>query len=93
IFAAFLGYNPVSAIISQLPANVAGSIPPSVINVVTSNTWFPSIIAPSFMQALRIAFLSAAILSFAAAITSALRGKMVVYEERTTEVKEQKRTN
>ncbi|MEL9970950.1 MAG: MFS transporter [Metallosphaera sp.] len=93
IFAAFLGYNPVSAIISQLPANVAGSIPPSVINVVTSNTWFPSVIAPSFMQALRIAFLSAAILSFAAAITSALRGKMVVYEERTTEVKEQKRTN
>ncbi|BCS93690.1 MFS transporter [Metallosphaera javensis (ex Sakai et al. 2022)] len=85
IFAAFLGYNPVSAILSQLPASVASSIPSSVISTITANTWFPNVIAPAFMKALKIAFFTASGLSFAAAIASALRGKTVIYEERIVE--------
>ncbi|MEM1860562.1 MAG: MFS transporter, partial [Metallosphaera sp.] len=78
IFAAFLGYNPVSAILSQLPPSVASSIPSSVVSTITANTWFPNVIAPAFMQALRIAFFTASGLSFAAAVASALRGKTVI---------------
>ncbi|MCH1770374.1 MULTISPECIES: MFS transporter [Metallosphaera] len=85
IFAAFLGYNPVSAILSQLPPSVASSIPSSVVSTITANTWFPNVIAPAFMQALRIAFFTASGLSFAAAVASALRGKTVIYEERVVE--------
>ncbi|MCG3109134.1 putative multidrug resistance protein MdtD [Metallosphaera sp. J1] len=85
IFAAFLGYNPVSAILSQLPASVASSITSSVISTITANTWFSNVIAPAFMKALKIAFFTASGLSFAAAIASALRGKTVIYEERVVE--------
>ncbi|QKQ99056.1 MFS transporter [Metallosphaera tengchongensis] len=85
IFAAFLGYNPVSAILSQLPASVASSIPSSVVSTITSNTWFPQAIAPAFMGALRTAFLIGAILAYVAAVSSALRGRTIIYEERVIE--------
>ncbi|ADX83890.1 MFS transporter [Sulfolobus islandicus] len=80
IFASFLGYNPVSTVLSQLPTSLVNTIPASTIATITGTHWFPNVIAPPFMNALRISFYVAASLVFLATIVSALRGKTVIYE-------------
>ncbi|MEL9970685.1 MFS transporter [Metallosphaera sp.] len=75
LFAAFLGYDPVSALLSSLPTSLTSQIPAGAISIMEQRTWFPSAIAPSFMIALRETFYFGAALSFVAAIASALRGK------------------
>ncbi|ADX86541.1 MFS transporter [Saccharolobus islandicus] len=80
IFASFLGYNPVSTLLSQLPTSLVNTIPASTIATITGTHWFPNVIAPPFMNALRISFYVAASLVFLATIVSALRGKTVIYE-------------
>mgnify|MGYP001772509085 CR=1 FL=1 len=86
LFSAFLGYNPISTILSQLPQSVVSSIPPSAIQTMTSKFWFPSVIAPAFMDSLRIAFYFSASLVFIATVISALRGKTVIYERDMTKI-------
>jgi EmrB/QacA subfamily drug resistance transporter len=81
IFAAFLGYNPVDALLTQLPQSLVSSIPHTVLATITANTWFPKVIAPALIQALRAAFVAAAALAIVAAAASALRGKTMIYEE------------
>ena len=76
LFAAFLGYDPVRTIISSLPPQV----PSQAIAIMEQRTWFPMTIAPSFMIALREAFYISSIMTFIAAIVSALRGKVVIAE-------------
>ncbi|BCU66744.1 MFS transporter [Sulfolobales archaeon HS-7] len=83
LFSAFLGYNPMKAILSQLPPSVVNHIPSSVITTITARTWFPEAIAPSFMSALRLSFYFAAGMSLVAAIASLLRGRVYVYEKET----------
>ena len=80
LFAAFLGYNPVSTILSQLPQSLVSSIPASAIKTMTGKLWFPSVIAPAFMDSLRVTFYFSATLVFVAMITSALRGRTIIYE-------------
>ncbi len=80
LFAAFLGYDPVKTLISSLPPQVASSIPPQAIATMEQRTWFPTAIAPAFMQALRTAFYISAIITFLAAIASALRGKVRIVD-------------
>ncbi|MDT7862635.1 MAG: MFS transporter [Saccharolobus sp.] len=80
IFAAFLGYNPVSTILSTLPSSITSSLSSSTLAVITSNYWFPNVIAPAFMQSLKIAFYIASMMTFLAAIASALRGRTIIYE-------------
>lgn len=80
IFAAFLGYNPVSTILSTLPSSITSSLSSSTLSVITSNYWFPNVIAPAFMQSLKIAFYIASAMTFLAAIVSALRGRTIIYE-------------
>jgi len=80
IFASFLGYNPVSTVLSQLPTSLVNTIPASTIATITGTHWFPNVIAPPFMNALRISFYVAASLVFLATIVSALRGKTMIYE-------------
>ncbi|BCU70330.1 MFS transporter [Stygiolobus caldivivus] len=82
LFAAFLGYNPVRALLANLPPN---TIPASAIAVMEQRTWFPTAIAPAFMQALRNAFYIGGIMSFIAAIASALRGKRYIAEVESVE--------
>ncbi|MGC8622022.1 MAG: MFS transporter [Caldisphaera sp.] len=77
LFAAFLGYNPMQAVLSNIP-NLASQISnadPNSLNVVLSNTWFPKVIAPAFMYALRSVLVISSIIVIIAAIASALRGK------------------
>ncbi|QIW23564.1 MFS transporter [Sulfolobus sp. S-194] len=80
LFAAFLGYDPVKAILSQLPPSIVNSIPPSALATITGKYWFPTVIAPAFMDSLKIAFYFSATLVFIAAVISALRGRTVIYE-------------
>ncbi|AFZ70688.1 arabinose efflux permease family protein [Caldisphaera lagunensis DSM 15908] len=77
LFAAFLGYNPMQSVLSSLPnlASQLGNSDPSGLSEVLSNTWFPKVIAPAFMYALRSVLLISSIIIIIAAIASALRGK------------------
>lgn len=75
LFSAFLGYNPVSAIISSLPSNVSSLLTSQTIATLTGLHWFPTTIAGVFMSSLHDAFYVSAALSGVAAVASALRGK------------------
>ncbi|AMD30196.1 MFS transporter [Acidilobus sp. 7A] len=79
LFAAFLGYNPMQVVLQDLPQSMVSRIEasdPSGISDVLSNTWFPHVIAPPFMYALRFTLLISGVIVVVAAVASALRGKM-----------------
>lgn len=80
LFAAFLGYNPVSSILAGLPAAAVSAIPQQTISVLTGSTWFPQTLAVAFMPALRISFYVGAALSAIAALLSAMRGQRYIHE-------------
>ncbi len=80
LFSAFLGYNPVNAILSSLPASLVAHIPQSTLNSLTGTTWFPQTLANAFIPSLRISFYIGAILSAIGAILSALRGEKYIHE-------------
>jgi MFS family permease len=79
LFSAFLGFNPVSSILSALPAPLAAMIPHSTFNTLTGTTWFPSTLANAFIPSLQTSFYIGAILSAIAAVLSALRGGKYVH--------------
>jgi len=76
LFAAFLGYNPVNAILVAVPQSVVATISPETIKTLTGTTWFPTTLAKAFMPSLRLSFYFGAILSIIAAFFSAMRGPM-----------------
>jgi MFS family permease len=82
LFSAFLGYNPMQAILS-LPSlsSVVSQIPPSTLTYLEGQTFFPNAIAPAFISALDLAFYIGAALSIAAAVASLLRGRVDIYGE------------
>jgi MFS family permease len=80
LFAAFLGYNPVASILQQLPPSIRSAIPSSALNVLTGKHWFPTVIASPFMQALSVSFYIGAAISLVAAVSSALRGRVYIYD-------------
>ncbi len=79
LFSAFLGYNPVDAILSALPAPLVAMIPHSTFNTLTGTSWFPDTLANAFLPSLRTSFYIGAILSAIAAVLSALRGAKYVH--------------
>ncbi len=81
LFSAFLGYNPVNAILAALPAPFVVSIPHSTLNTLTGTTWFPSTLEIAFIPSLRTSFYIGAVLCTIAAILSALRGEKYIYED------------
>ena len=80
LFSAFLGYNPMGAILGALPAQMVSQIPQAVADTLTSQTWFPQTLQAAFMPALQLSFLIGAVLSGIAAILSAMRGEHYVHE-------------
>jgi hypothetical protein len=80
LFAAFLGYNPVSTILASVPASVLASISPATLAILTGITWFPTALAHAFMPSLGISFLIGAGISMVAAILSVMRGPKYVHE-------------
>ena len=77
MFAAFLGYNPISTLLgpplTKLPASRAAYL--------TGHTFFPSLISASFQHGLDIAFDFATAACLVAAVASLLRGGRYVHEE------------
>jgi len=80
LFAAFLGYNPMVTMISELPPAVSRQISPQASAVITSTTWFPRTIALPFMNAIHLAFYFNAGLAVVAALASLMKGKKLQYE-------------
>ncbi len=80
LFAAFLGYNPMKTLISQLPANQTSELSSNTIASLESNTWFPNAISKSFLNALAAAFYIGVALSVIGAAASLLRGKKYINE-------------
>ncbi len=87
LFASFLGYNPVAALLQSLPTSLLSTIPKTTIDYLTGSSFFPNAISPPFMVALREAFIIGAILSVFAAIFSALRDKKYVNKRKEPENK------
>jgi EmrB/QacA subfamily drug resistance transporter len=79
LFAAFLGYNPVTSILASLPASIASTIPAETVKALESSTWFPSTLAEAFMPSLRLSFFIGAVLSVIAAILSGMRGERYIH--------------
>ena len=77
MFAALLGYNPISTLLgpalSKLPASHAAYL--------TGHTFFPSLISAPFQHGLDIAFDFAIVACLVAAVASLLRGGRYVHEE------------
>lgn len=78
LFAALLGYNPMS---HMLPGSVLHLLPAHNVAVLTGKKFFPHLIGPPFMKGLSEAFWISFGLSAAAALASLFRGKHFVHEE------------
>jgi MFS family permease len=74
LFAAFLGYNPMSTLLGQHTLNSVG---PAHAAVLTGKTFFPSLISGPFHFGLVIAFSASAALCAAAAVASWWAGNSV----------------
>jgi MFS family permease len=77
LFAAFLGYNPMRQILSP---QVLSGLPETARSLVLGKRFFPSLMAPAFMDSLRLTFYGAAGLSLIASIVSYLRGGRYIHE-------------
>ncbi len=84
IFSAFLGANPLEKLLE--PTGVLQQLPPSKVRILTGTHFFPQLIAPAVHQGLGVVFIAAAILTAAAGVASALRGKRFLYQEQTSPV-------
>ena len=87
MFSAFLGFNPVSAILSGLPSQFVASIPSGTLTTLTGTTWFPQTLADAFMPALRLSFYIGAAFCALAAILSGLRGDNYIHGMHVVDVK------
>jgi MFS family permease len=79
MFAALLGYNPIRNLLA--PSGVLSRLPAHNVAVLTGTQFFPHLISAPFHHGLVIVFTAAAIMSFAGAMVSLLRGKQFYYED------------
>ncbi len=76
LFGAFLGYNPIGALV---PPQVLSHISPANRAVLLGKTFFPHLISAPFMVGLNAVFSIAAVMCLVAAIASLLRGKRYIH--------------
>ena len=79
VFAAMLGYNPVSTMLG--PTGLLRTLPAHNVAVLTGKTFFPTLISGPFHHGLTIVFSAAAIMSVLGALASLLRGKPFVFDD------------
>jgi MFS family permease len=72
LFAAFLGYNPMKAL---LPPSTLSALPTATQNNLLGHTFFPNLISAPFISSLHAVFYVAATMCLVAALASFLRGK------------------
>ncbi|MCL5680277.1 MAG: MFS transporter [Candidatus Marsarchaeota archaeon] len=76
LFAGLLGYNPMKSLINP---TVLASLPKTNESYVTGKVFFPTLISKPFHDGLAVVLYAGALMSFIAALASALRGKRYVY--------------
>jgi MFS family permease len=79
LFASFLGYNPVAALLR--PSGVLTRLPASSAAALTSKEYFPRLVSAPFHHGLVIVFSAAIAMSVTAALVSLLRGKQFIYQD------------
>jgi MFS family permease len=77
LFAAFLGYNPIQALLA--PTGALDTISPADSAALTGKEFFPQLISGPFHDGLVIVFVTAALMSFVGAGVSLARGKKYVH--------------
>ncbi|MGC9145217.1 MAG: MFS transporter [Nitrososphaeria archaeon] len=77
LFAAFLGIDPSSA----LPKSIAQILPKSVLSLIDSESFLPSLLGPAFINALRLSLYISVALVLIGSIFSYMRGGRYVYED------------
>jgi MFS family permease len=73
LFAAFLGYNPILALLKSVKVDVA-KLSHADLSALTGKSFFPALISEPFHSGLIIVFVTAAILSVIGAVASLLAG-------------------
>jgi MFS family permease len=79
LFAAFLGYNPIEALLA--PTGQLDTLSSADAAALTGKEFFPQLISGPFHDGLVIVFVAAAAMSFVGAIASVARGKKYVHQE------------
>jgi MFS family permease len=79
LFAAFLGYNPIQALLA--PTGALDTISASDSAALTGKEFFPQLISGPFHDGLVIVFIAAALMSFVGAGVSLARGKKYVHQD------------
>ncbi|CAN5149110.1 MFS transporter [soil metagenome] len=79
LFAAFLGYNPIQALLQ--PTGQLSTLSPTDVAALTGKDFFPQLISGPFHDGLVVVFVAAAIMSFVGAAASLARGKKYVHQE------------
>ena len=74
IFGAFLGINPVGAIMAAIP-RLPAAIPASMVKLLEGNSWFPGVLAPSFMKSLDTVFYVISVITIFGSILSFFRNE------------------
>ena len=85
VFAAMLGYDPVSHLI---PASMLAALPPGIADRVTDPHFFAGLLAQPFVTGIRVALVACVAMSVLAGVASALRGpdRRRQVDTRTSEV-------
>ncbi len=78
LFASFLGINPISSFLSQLPKSLISSIPSSTLSTIESSKFIPKSISSSFMYGLESALYISIIILIVGAVLSAFARQRVV---------------
>ncbi len=81
LFAAFLGYNPMTKL---LPADTLAALPHASSAYITGTSFFPSLISGPFVHGLRIAFSFSIVLFLLSAVASWLRGGKYIHRDEET---------
>jgi MFS family permease len=79
LFASFLGYNPLQALLK--PYGVLPKLSAANRDALTSKKFFPELVSQPFHHGLVIVFSAAIAMSLAAAAISLLRGKQFIYDD------------
>ena len=79
VFAAFLGYNPIQALLA--PTGALAHLSKANISALTGKEFFPQLISTPFHDGLIVVFTAAAIMSVIGAGASLFRGRKYLHEE------------
>jgi MFS family permease len=79
LFAAFLGYNPIQALLG--PTGVLAKLSPADAAALTGKQFFPQLMSGPFHDGLTVVFIAAAVMSLIGALASLSRGGRYVHDE------------